>query len=251
MMKKLIIFSIATLFAGTSLFGQCEPDTVNCKDDDEIPGQICPATLEDATVDLYYDNVITVIPPRDASEYGLSYAIDYILIDSVSKLPEGISFAINADKLYADSAYCVQIYGTPIEAGVYPLSIYVIPFVILFEGQPSTPVPQQTDSTSVVLTVVEASGFDPGQFTEFHVLPNKPNPFSDVTTIGFYTPFDDRIELLVYNILGVLIHREYDGFPPGEYNFDFDGRSLQPGTYFYRVNNRDRYFTGKFIKTKR
>ena len=129
------------------------------------------------------------------------------------------------------------------------MAIYVTPYLWL--NGVSTPVPQVVDDSSVVLTVVEASGFDPNQFTEFHILPNKPNPFSNVTSIGFYTPFDDQIELLVYNILGILVHREALGVPPGEYYFEFNGQSLQPGTYFYRVNNQDQYKTGKFIKTKR
>ncbi len=57
------------------------------------------------------------------------------------------------------------------------------------------------------MTVLDASGIDPKKFNEFQILPNTPNPFSDVTRIGFYTPFDDRVELMVYNILGILVHQ--------------------------------------------
>ena len=79
--------------------------------------------------------------------------------------------------------------------------------------------PQIVDDTSVVMTVHETSGIDPYPMHEFRVLPNVPNPFSDVTRLGFYTPFDDRIELKVYNILGKLMHEEMQGSPPGEYLF--------------------------------
>ncbi|MFO7670429.1 MAG: T9SS type A sorting domain-containing protein [Bacteroidales bacterium] len=247
-MKRVIFTLIAGLFAGTTIFGQCEPDSVNCKDTDE-PGQICPMFLPNATVNAYYDEVITVIPPGEVTFGTSKVLINYIIVDSITNLPEGISYAANAERFYADSAYCVQIFGIPVEVGSDSLSIYVTPYI--FVGTATIPGPQAVNDTSVVMTVAEASGIDPGQFTDFHLLPNKPNPFSDLTTIGFFTPFDDRIELQVYNILGSLVYEEKRGFPPGEYNFNFDGRALPPGTYFYRVTNSDAYRTGKLIKTKR
>ncbi len=205
--------------------------------------------LPDALVNANYDEVITVIAPGEVTFGNTTVLIDYILVDSVTNLPEGITYATNSERFYADSAYCVQIYGIPVETGVYYLSIYITPFI--FFGTSSVPAPQVVNDTSVFMTVKQASGIDPGLFTEFHLLPNKPNPFSDITTVGFFTPFDDRIELQVYNILGTLIHEEKAGFPPGEYNFDFDGHDLPPGTYFYRISNHDQNRSGKLIKTKR
>ena len=247
-MKRLISLTIAGLLAGTALFGQCEPDTSNCEDTDE-PGQICPRYLPEGQVNSPYDEVITVIPPSEFTFGNSTVFIDYILVDSVANLPEGLTYAANAERFYADSAYCVQISGIPTEAGVDTLSIYVTSFI--FFGESSIPAPQVVDDTSVVITITDASAIDPGFYTEFHLLPNKPNPFPDRTTVGFFTPFDDRVELQVYNILGTLVHEEKAGFPPGEYNFDFDGHDLAPGTYFYRVTNHELYHTGKLIKTKR
>jgi hypothetical protein len=250
-MKKIAIissFALMGIFAGTSLFGQCEPDIVNCMDVDE-PGQICPLFLPEAIVNAYYEEVVTVIPPSEYTLGTLTIYLDYLLIDSVGNLPDGLSYAANAERFYADTAYCVSIFGTPTQKGIDTLHIYVTPF--LWINDVSTPFTQVVNDTSVVIAVVETSGFDPNQYTDFHILPNKPNPFSDVTSIGFYTPFDDRIELLVYNILGIQVHREEMGVPPGEYNFEFNGQSLQPGTYFYRVNSHEQYQTGKFIKIKR
>lgn len=179
-MKRLIIFTIASLLAGPGVFGQCEPDTINCKDSDE-PGQICPMELPSARVNLYFDEVITVIPPSSIEGPAGTIFIDYIVIDSVTNLPEGLSYAINADRFYSDTAYCVQIYGTPVEAGSDTLHIYVTPFLKTSLG--TFPGPQVLNDTTVVMTVLEASGIDPGQYTEFHILPNKPNPFSEVTTL--------------------------------------------------------------------
>ncbi len=247
-MKRVISLIIAGFFASATLFGQCIPDTENCVDTGE-PGQICPMELPDAPVNVNYTEVITVIAPGEVTFGNSTVFIDYIIVDSVTNLPEGMSYLTNAEKFYADSAYCVQIFGTPTQTGVDTLAIYITPFI--FYGNTTIPAPQAVNDTSVVMRVTEASGIDPGLFTAFHLLPNKPNPFSDRTTVGFFTPFDDRIELQVYNIMGSLVHEEKGGFPPGEYSFEFDGQDLAPGTYFYRVSNQNQLYTGKLIKTKR
>ena len=242
-------FLFMVLTAGNQLYAQCEPDTANCKDTGN-QGEFCPRTLPDATVNVPYEAVITVIPPSSFTlppPYGL-IEIEYIVIDSVKNIPEGITYQANADKFYADSAYCILISGTPTTEGEYALSLYVSPFINYLETLIKGP--QVVDDTSVVMAVHGASSLDPHSVKEFRVLNTVPNPFSEVTKMGFYTPFDDRIELKVFNILGELMHREVEGYPPGEHHFRFDGRELLPGTYFFRVSNRSGYHTGKFIKTR-
>jgi hypothetical protein len=236
-----------TLFFGPSIFAQCEPDTAGCKDTGD-PGEFCPRNLPDAVVNVAYEEVITVIAPGEAVVGAQTIIIKYIVVDSVLNLPGGIQYEANADKFYPDSTYCINISGTPTTEGVYPLAIYVTPFISA--AGTTIPGPQVVNDTSVVMTVVGPSGLNPKHFNEFQVLPNIPNPFSDMTKIGFFTPFDDRVELKVYNILGELMHEERQGVPPGEYYFEFNGQTLQPGTYFYRVNNQKEVFTGKFIKAR-
>lgn len=245
-MKRVFYLIIAVFFAGTTLYGQCVPEPENCEDTGELV-QICPKGLPDAHVNTYYEEVFTVITPGKIEFGPITFFIDYLLVDSITNLPEGISYVANAEQFYADSAYCIKIFGTPVKTGIDTFSIFITPYFI----DNPVPAPQVVDDTSVVMIVTEASGIDPGQYTEFHLLPNKPNPFSDKTTIGFFTPFDDHINLQVYNIMGTLVHEEKGGFPPGEYRFEFDGSTLAPGTYFYRVTNHEQYHTGKLIKTKR
>jgi len=231
----------------TETFSQCEPDTVNCIDTGD-PGQICPDSLPQVTVNQSYNEIITVIAPDTFLFQGNPIPIHHIVVDSVLNLPTGIEYYVGSTEFYPDSVYCIQITGTPTEAGDFPLFIYVTPFIDLGMGPISFP--QQADSTSVVITVLETSGIAPFKVLEFHVLPNVPNPFSDMTRIGFFTPFDDRIELKVYNILGELMHEEKQGAPPGEHYFQFNGSNLLPGTYFYRVTNSNNFYTGKFIKSR-
>lgn len=251
-MRRLIrLFAIVSvaLFAGNNLHGQCEPE--DCIDIDE-PGQMCPSKLDDATVNVEYSQVLTIITP-DVYEIPPAPPINvaFVTIDSVNNIPEGLTYEANADTLFAGEAYCILISGTPEKAGTYALSITVTPYI--YFGNPPAIIPSfpVTNDTSVIVTVYETAGLDPNKFHEFQVLPNIPNPFSDVTRIGFYTPFDDQVTLGIYNILGELLYEESQGFSPGEHYFEYDGHALLPGTYVYRVTNHNQFFTGKIVKARR
>lgn len=249
-MEKLVQrLAMAVLMAitATSLSAQCEPDTVNCTDTGES-GEICPRYLPEATVDSEYDESITVIPPSQFSYLGSTIVISYITVDSVLNLPEGMNYQANASKFYPDTTYCVQISGTPAASGSYPLSIYVSVFINL--GTVPILAAQLVDDTSVVMTVNDPTGLYTLGINEFHVLPILPNPFTESVLLGFYTPDDDQVSLKVYNLLGKLMHEETRWAPPGEHRFVFDGRTLLPGTYFYRVTNSQQIHTGKFIKSR-
>jgi hypothetical protein len=246
--QALLVLLALALLPSMRLNAQCEPDTANCKDTGE-PGQICPPNLPDAMLNEAYDEVITVIAPDTASVGELTVGLAYVTVDTVGNLPPGLTYVLNDEIFYPDSAYCIQIFGTPEEAGKFPLKITVSAYInigagVIVRGG------EITDSTSVSLTVNWPSNIDPIQTNEFHVFPNSPNPFSDVTRIGFYTPFDDHVSLQVYNILGERLHEEKQGASPGENYFEFNGGSLNPGSYFYRITNSSELFTGKFIKSK-
>jgi hypothetical protein len=241
---------LATLLIGiitsVQLTAQCDPDTANCKDIGD-PGQFCPLELPRAGLEVLYDEVVTIIPPGSYIVWDNELTIHYIEIDSVKNLPPGIDYFPNADIFYPDTAYCIQLTGTPTETGEFALSIHIGATVDVF-GIPTKA--QVLDDSSVVITVVEALGINPPQDAEFQVFQNVPNPFSYRTSLAYYTPKQERIELSIYNILGVLVHQESELAAPGKYNFNFDGSELQPGTYLYRVEISEDYFTGKIMKSR-
>jgi hypothetical protein len=242
---RVMVIVAITIFSGMELFAQCTPDAT-CVDIGD-PGQFCPLDLPGGAINVLYDETVTVIPPGSFHYLSFDLTIYYIEIDSVKNLPPGIDYFPNAAKLYPDTAYCIQLTGTPTQVGRDTLAIYITATVDIV-GTP-TPVPV-VDDTSLVITILEAAGIDPIQGTAFKVFQNVPNPFTEVTRLDYFSPFDDLVELDVYNILGILVHKESVSVVPGEHYFEFDGSKLKPGTYFYRVSNSKTYVTGKFMKSR-
>lgn len=250
-MKRHVPLIISVLFAfliAAPLSGQCTPDP-NCVDIDE-PGQYCPEVFPPVVRDEAYDQTMTFILPATVYVFNeTDYTLDSLAIDSVRNIPPGMIYSSNSTGYAAGKAYCAQLSGTPTEKGTFPISIYLRAFASTGGADPIELGPF-VDDTSLVITVNAPTGFDPYEEENFQVLPVAPNPFSEYTRMGFYTPQDDRIKLQVYNILGELMHEETQGASPGEHRFDFNGSKLLPGTYFYRVTNSKQLYTGKFIKSK-
>jgi hypothetical protein len=249
-MKKALHF-LALMILGLAsmahLTAQCVPDTITCVDTTGNPGEICPVDLPDAKLNVLYDETVTIIPPGSYDFSGYELTILYIEIDSVKNLPPGIDYFPNADIFFPDTAYCIQLSGTPTQTGVFDLAIYIGATVDITGTPTRVPV---VDDTSLAITVVSEVGLERKQMTEFRLIPNVPNPFSEKTRLAFYTPKQDRIVLSIYNILGTLVHQEVNLAAPGSHNFSFDGSDLQAGTYLYRVETREGFFTGKFMKSR-
>ncbi len=69
---------------------------------------------------------------------------------------------------------------------------------------------------------------------------NFPNPFNPVTRINFTIPSREKVELVVYDILGrkvVDILKEI--LPPGTHQIEFNGEGMASGLYFYIIRAGD------------
>ncbi|MDI6767715.1 MAG: SdrD B-like domain-containing protein [Bacteroidota bacterium] len=72
---------------------------------------------------------------------------------------------------------------------------------------------------------------------EFILFQNYPNPFNPITTLSFALGNPSLVTLKVYNTLGQEITTLFDKeeMDEGEYEIDFDARTLSSGVYFYRL----------------
>jgi hypothetical protein len=67
-------------------------------------------------------------------------------------------------------------------------------------------------------------------------LMNYPNPFNNQTTIRYNLPESGKVELAVYNTLGVLVKTLVDGIEEaGGHTITMNRGSLTPGVYYYRL----------------
>ncbi|MCX6165370.1 MAG: right-handed parallel beta-helix repeat-containing protein [Ignavibacteriae bacterium] len=91
---------------------------------------------------------------------------------------------------------------------------------------------------------------------EFKLSQNYPNPFNPATKIDFDLPFDSKIRIVVYDMLG----REVKNLVSGEskqagyYTVELNVNNLASGTYFYRMiansQEKDMIFTKKMVVLK-
>ena len=78
---------------------------------------------------------------------------------------------------------------------------------------------------------------------------NFPNPFHTQTQIGFSLPYDENVQLKIYDIRGELINTLLNvKLPAGQHTILWNGRSangkqVTPGVYLYMLQ------TDHFIKT--
>ena len=85
---------------------------------------------------------------------------------------------------------------------------------------------------------------------------NYPNPFNPETTINFYLPEDNYIEVNIYNIKGEQVRTIYKGkLHSGYQSIIWDGTndrgvSLPSGIYIMSLNYNDMIINGKMVKLK-
>lgn len=88
---------------------------------------------------------------------------------------------------------------------------------------------------------------DQGLTTALHT--NYPNPFDRKTTISFILEEATSVKLHIVDVLGRQVTSLVDGFlQAGRHQAVFDGTSLGPGMYFYRLETDNHTFTRRMIK---
>jgi hypothetical protein len=86
---------------------------------------------------------------------------------------------------------------------------------------------------------------------EFMLEQNYPNPFNPRTTIGIELPYREFVSLKVYNGLGNVIETlANEEKQAGTYEFEFDGKELTSGIYFYTLIAESFSETKKMILLK-
>ena len=105
-----------------------------------------------------------------------------------------------------------------------------------------------TDGTNV-LAASKSNLIAPAEYK----LSNYPNPFMGTSTIKYELPFDSKVSIKVYDIMGRSVATLVDGDKKaGTYTVDFKGRHLSKGSLYYKViaTSKDQQFqqTNKMVR---
>jgi len=92
---------------------------------------------------------------------------------------------------------------------------------------------------------------------KYNLSQNYPNPFNPVTKIDYDIPFDSKVKLIVFDILGREVKNLVNGdlTKAGYYTAEFNATNLSSGAYFYRIiangiNGKDFIATKKMVIVK-
>jgi len=72
---------------------------------------------------------------------------------------------------------------------------------------------------------------------DYLLLQNFPNPFNPTTTVRYSLPFDSKVVIKIYNVLGQDVKLLKDEIiSAGNYEVQFNSSNLPSGVYFYRIS---------------
>jgi hypothetical protein len=253
MLKKLLI-TASIVVAGFYAQAQCTPD----------PSIIDPGVYPDSatglavgTVGVPYNQVIQVRTFMDTvvtiAPFGtVTFHLDSITINGVSGLPPGLTYACNPGtcKFLTSSNGCLLLSGTPVTAGIYPITVDVTA-----KGKLSSlgniPFSQPQSVTYYTITIDTNSGI-------MELLPkdklsmsqNLPNPFHDKSVIYFNTPSGGKLDFKVYNILGKVVYGETINSKRGVNTYTLDATKFASGIYMYSLTSGNATVTRRMVVAK-
>lgn len=87
--------------------------------------------------------------------------------------------------------------------------------------------------------------------TSFELMQNYPNPFNPTTTITFSVPSSQKVQLVVYDLMGREVQTLYDSVAPaGLTNVKFNANNLSSGVYFYTIKTNSLTLSKKLVLLK-
>jgi hypothetical protein len=238
----LILMSLSFMISA-----QCTPDTTLQNTGIFPPAGSIPVgtmiQLPTATVGVAYDEVIQVVIPVDTliDTLGSSFpaTVDSMVITNITGLPPGISFSCdNASCTWEGGTNgCIQLTGTPAvgSSGVYPLSVEVTGYVLLF----NIPLSGQDVITDFQILVDPAIGIMEVGRDEIVVYPN---PATTMVHWRYPSELSGEVEMHIYNVLGAQVAVKRFHVESGDNILDWDLADLPEGMYMYEVNGQKGQF---------
>lgn len=248
-MKKTLLSFLFTAAVSAMSFAQV------CTPDPNATGLIYPMQ-PDSTVNPgeSYSQTITISVPTDTTVSIITVYVDSIRLDSVGGLPMGLGVQCNSSLgncLYlGGTTGCFIISGTvdnSVAVGTYPITFYVTITGVLDSTGTDTTTLSIPYPVEVFTMYVGNVGVEQLNMSEFSVLQNIPNPFTETTVIKFNNPLAETINLSVYDMIGRQVHEQKIDAKSGVNTINYNASQLAPGAYFYTLANSKSRITKRMI----
>jgi hypothetical protein len=256
-MIKRILLAVLLLYTVSQIKAQCVPDPTIT-----VPGVYPDSATGLATgmVGVPYNQVIQVRTFLDslasitigAQTVTTNFRLDSITITGVSGLPAGLTYACNPGtcKFLPNSNGCLLISGTPITAGIYPITVSVMAKGKLTQLG-NIPYSQPFTVTYYTITIDTNSGvMELLPKDKLSLSQNLPNPFSSKSTVYYNSPANTKIEFKIYNILGKTIYSEILTAKKGINTYVINAENMNSGIYMYAITTGSTTVTRRMVVSK-
>lgn len=213
-----------------------------------------------ACLNTYFETVISILAPQQATTPLGVITIDSIVIESegaITNLPAGLTYGCNPGDcvFYPDSASCVIIYGTPAAGtnGVYDLGISVT----IFSGELGLPysLPDATLAPGNYFLHVEDESFancaDPTGISELRnetiAVRVQPNPAVEATNLVVTARRSMQTQVRLFDPYGRLVRNQPVALISGTNQYPVDLRGLPPGFYLFTLGNGPDTVSGRIL----
>ncbi len=248
-MKKLFTVTLLLLLLTCGVVSaQCTPDPGHTT---EFLYPSPTAPLPSGTVGSAYAQVITINVPMDTvidltpligfPFPAVSVTINSLELGITNGLPIGVFGTNNPGSgiILGGASGCIDIVGTPINAGQYVINIpttlsVLVPANVPVLGGTSQNIPGQVPYNLEILSNVAVR---PGSVLGFTVGQSLPNPTAGTTVIRYAVTAISDMRLEILNVAGARVYAAQQPAAVGDQAFRFDASDFAPGMYLYRLTD--------------
>ena len=246
-MKKLLLL----LFAFTAYnlsFSQCTPDPLYADSSWGIwPDE--QTNFMSGDIGVAYQQIVNFKVPLDAGDIDSAFAgvpVDSVVLNNVSNLPPGISYACNVPSCtwYGDSAGCANIDGMPTTNGSFQITLDITGWVTIFFN----PFPQTFTYDGYVINI------GPVGIDSYHLTTNTlkldnaiPNPANNECKVQFVSGKNVLVNYKLTNLLGEIIESYPINGVRGVNDVYINTSLLQNGVYMYSISDGAQELTKRLI----
>ena len=218
-----------------------------------------------ACLNTPYETIISLVVPSTVGTIPIN-SISVATEDAVNGLPEGLSYECNPPtcEFPADEFGCIRVFGTPTNEANIGKNVLQLDFTI----RSVIAVPLSFPDNTGLLPESAAGEYsiyvdtEDGQscgvplstknsLSNVLSMKNRPNPFSDLTTIDVQAQISGDFQFSVFNMVGQMVHQQKVQLVTGQNSILFSGAHLATGMYTFAISNNQGVLTDKMLISRR